>query len=297
MKHIYPIIFICLFMFINTASAIPISNSSIVSILDCEGNTVNLGKLAVKSEAREKMVGYQSTTVAGFRLDVENLPDCCDELNFINVAMQDSSPPSWKDENNNQHDLSIPYIDPPWNWDPGNVPKADNKPFYDGQRRNKKASETGGIAGHEFALDDLLKTETDADPILSLVFGDIPHFSDSIKFATLLTCIDETAKEISVIKSFTWGATITGEGLGTLPIVISNGLPSGLNRNIFQSALDKTGFGSDIKDASDKLQHKGEGWKVTIATDCDPCRPIPEPSTILLFGIGLFGIFGLKKKA
>jgi hypothetical protein len=28
-----------------------------------------------------------------------------------------------------------------------------------------------------------------------------------------------------------------------------------------------------------------------------PCAPIPEPGTILLFGIGLIGLFGLRRKS
>lgn len=298
-------IFIISFFFMFLLSMPPvtatvITGSCSVSALDCKGNTINLGKLAVKSEAKEAMVGYRSTTVAGLRLDIANLPGCCPELNFMNVVIQDASPPAWEDENGNSHQLSVPYIDPPWNWDPGGVPKADNKPFYDGQVRNKKASEAGGIAGSDFALDDMLKTPSNPDPILSLVFGDMPKFSDSIKFATLLMCVDENVKKISVIKSFTWGAKITGQGItatvDTLPIIFSDGLPSELNRANLQSALDKSGFGADIK-VNNVLQHKGEGWRLSEPSDCVPCKPIPEPSTLLLFGSGLaaFLWFGRKR--
>ena len=233
-----------------------ISSVSNVSILDCNNKTINLGKLAVKSEAKEALVGYTSTTVAGFRLDVD-LPPCCHELNFINLVIQDDSPPSWVDENNNTHQLVTPYIDPPWKWNPGNV-TSDDKPFYDGQVRNMKASETGGSAGEDFALNDLLKTQKDDDPILSVVFGDRPKFSSSIKFATLLTCVDENAKKLSVLKSFTWGAEIKGNKCDTLPIQFYDGLPKGISPADFQSALDKSGFGADIKNYG-VLQHKGEG--------------------------------------
>jgi hypothetical protein len=249
------------------------------------------------AEAKVIFTGFQVTTTAGFRQDAVNPPPAClGELNFLNVPLQDSSPPTWVDENGNNHALAAPYFDPPWNWDSGGVGKTDNKPFYDepGQKRNIRASQAGGRAGREFALDDLLKTATDADPTLALVFGDQPRTNDSIKFATLLASVDTTAKKISVIESFTWGASVSRQGgdvtVTTLPIVIFSGLPAGLGRARLQSALDASGFGADLTAPNGTLQHKGEGWTIAAAIDCSPCRPAPAPATLVLVASGLVAL-------
>lgn len=284
---------LCLFLgsLAGTASAEIISGKIPIAI-DCCKKHIVLGELAVKTDSREAFVGYRSRTIAGVRLDVAKLPDCCHELDFINVVLQDSAPPTWVDENGNHHDLKVPFIDPPWKWDSGapRAPKADNLPFYDGQFGPIKASKAGGILGADFALDDLLGTPKDKDPTLTVVFGDEPSYSDSIKFATLLVCADRNQKEVQVCASFTWGGTVKGGEVTALPLNLAAGFPAGLNANMFQDALNQSGFGTDIMGSDGKLQHKGEGWK-------DPAFcVVPEPSSMVLFGAGIGILVVLRRK-
>lgn len=285
------------------AQAAIATGSAAVAVLDCNGQTATLGQLAVKSEARETLTGYQVTTTAGLRLDARQLPACLKELDFINVLLTDPAPPSWTDEGGNTHPLAVPFIDPPWKWKSGDLPAADTLPAYDGQARDLKASQAGGRAGAGFALDDLLKIADNADPTLAIVFGDMPRTNASIKFATLLTSVDATSKKLGVIESFTWGASISRDGgntvLATLPITLFGGLPAGLDRSKLQAALDASGFGADIKAADGSLQHTGEGWTVSAAADCTPCRPVPEPSGggLLLAGAAALGLYRSMRRA
>lgn len=270
-------------------SSAEIISGHIPIVVNCCNKPIVLGELAVKTDSRAALVGYQSPTSAGVRLDVK-LPDCCSELDFINVVLRDSAPPSWVDENGNKHDLKTPYIDPPWKWNPGNVPPADNLPFYDGQFGPIKASKAGGLLGEDFALDDLLGTKKDPDPSLALVFLDRPQYSDSITFATLLVCTDRSTKKVQICASFTWGGTVKGGDVAALPLNLAGGFPAGLNAASFQGALDQSGFGADIMGPGGKVQHKGEGWKDPVFC------VVPEPSIDLLFGTSLVGLLYIDRR-
>lgn len=182
-------------------------------------------------------------TVAG--VDITMAQPAGYELHFLNLVIADPNPPSWKDDKGNTHKIGIGemYVDPlrggnipPGKEDP--QPPADADPAYDGERSNKKASETGDFKDgeqKEYDLDD--KEAFDGDRDLEKTYADAPTLTKGLEFSTFIILIRD--KKIYRLGSFNWGTK--ADGTTHIDSIVDG--PGPISTDDLKKALDRSGFG------------------------------------------------------
>lgn len=230
---------------------------------------VKLGEMAARVGSKQNQT--QATMVGGWRR-LHKGRDCCDSMRYLQVVLTDPLPPRWEDSAGGVHRIEDgePYIDP---LSGGNIGmgicknfKADRDPAYDGQRADKKASETGDFIDgeeREYDLDNVNQNGVDwrTDPKLDRSIADRVPQLEGLTFATLLVCF--MGKNICPIAGYQWGMDTNGKPY--LKDIQSGAASTGLTNAQLQDALDRSGFG-DFK------------W----IDKCCPC--VPEPSSLLALG-------------
>jgi hypothetical protein len=266
------------------ADASPITHNANITFTVPDPNNpsscieVDYGVMAFKGDVDPTRM----ITVAGFQKTYTG-DDCCDSLHFLNIVTADPNPPKWKDANDGV--FQIPpghvYIDPlsGGNIPPGKdtpQPRADRNPWYDGEQPNQRASTTGDFKDGEqkqFDLNDMPAWTN--DPLLTLVFADVPTLTEGLQFFTLLVCVN--GNQLCPIAGFSWGVDADGE-FRMEGFFSGTDYPAGLNTSKIQGALNISGFG---------------GYTLAAGT---PCCPVPEPTTFCLLGTGIVAAFGRRRR-